>query len=292
MSFRPAEAPEPEPTGVSAREKLRQARVRLANALFNRNTQTPNPKTTTPVPKWESDKELNAFFDTIDAGMFEEDTDVYYKYDDEELNDQYERLLSLDRMIKTLLKAGCVDEDVHRRWLVEIEQARAALDGMAQNGARQHVACARGPGTTTGSIPGGGLVARKGNVRIPRRDFWPVGLAVGNKLAAGRGKAFDEIVRELGRQNTSMPTGEAALRFVGNMVTIGYIETINTYTAYARMNEVQLARQTISDRALYIGLVATLVPFAYGMITNDYYAFEEEVATLANDYGMFGLTLG
>jgi len=285
MSFRPADAPAPEPTGPSARgpsatEKLRQAQARFAKALFNKKQQAPKPKVATPVPEWESDEELNALFDAIDAGMFEEDIDVYYKYDDEEVNDQFGRLLSLDRMIQNLHRAGCVDENVHQRWLVEIEQARAALDDMARAREAQAEPLVLYQGVASS--------LEKGLSEYPAETsgLWDWLWGTNSRLAGA--KTFDEIVRELGRQDDAMPTGVAALRFVGNMVTIGYMETISTYTAYAKMNDLELARRTISDRGLYITLAGGLAYLGYAMMARDYDAFEEEVATYANDYGMFG----
>ena len=254
MSFRPADAPEPEPTGPLARgpsatNKLREARVRFTNRLFGRGEEVPRPKAAElTLADLQADKELNALLDAAER-IFEYRVDLY-KYENYECDEHFIALESMNIMMQSLRRDGHIDDDLYELWEFVIAKAKTALDGMYA----VHEGDVSDSFFETGSSLNDGLSAHA---------IEPTGPFFGpdTRYDLATVKTFEEVIRSLNGEEELVRV-RGPIRYVTRTVTnvLGwrFLEKTWTYKKYAEISTRQLAYSMIADNSLKEQVLAAL----------------------------------
>lgn len=276
MSFRPVNTPDPEPTGPSAAEKLRQARARFAKVLLGPKKKVSQPKAAElTLADLQADKELNALLDAAER-IFEYRVDLY-KYENYECDEHFIALESMNVMMQSLRRDGHIDDDLYELWEFVIAKAKTALDGMYA----AHEGDVSDSFFETGSSPNDGLSA---HAIEPTGPF----LGPDTRYDLATVKTFEEVIRSLNGEEELVRV-RGPIRYVTRTVTnvLGwrFLEKTWTYKKYAEINMKQLAYSMIADTSLKEQVLAALGTVVVGGVVGqgylDWQTFQQRLANYA-----------
>ena len=250
MSFRPADTPDPEPTGPKVSlEKLRLARDRFTNRLLGPGRKAPQTKAQElTFADLQADKELNALLDAAER-IFEYRVDLY-KYENYECDEHFIALESINIMMQSLRRDGHIDDDLYKLWEFVIAKAKTALDGMYA----VHEGDVLDSFFETESSLNDGLSAHA---------IEPTGPFFGpdTRYDLATVKTFEEVIRSLnGEEELVRVRGPIrhVTRTVTNVIGWRFLEKTWTYKKYAEINARQLAYSMIADTSLKEQVLAAL----------------------------------